>query len=211
MWKGRSHVLAPLTELASKKKPFQWKEGQQKAFELIKKIMSRETLLSFPDFSKPFHIYADASDYQLGSTIMQDGKPLAFYSRKLNSAQRNYTTGEQELLSIVETLKEFKNILLGQRIIVHTDHKNLLYKNLSTERLSGWRMLVEEYDVEFVHIKGIDNVVADGLSRLDADYDSEFVPTEITQDEQGMFSAYCMANLEGLDDEEYSFNNKPDV
>jgi hypothetical protein len=116
--------------------------------------------------------------------IMQDGKPLAFYSRKLNSAQRNYTTGEQELLSIVETLKEFKNRLLGQRIIVHTDHKNLLCKNLSTERLSRWRMLVEEYDVEFVHIKGsIDNVVADGLSRLDADYDSEFVPPPITQDE----------------------------
>jgi hypothetical protein len=105
MWKGRSHVLAPLTELAFKKKAFQWKEEQQKAFELIKKIMSRETLLSFADFSKPFHIYADASDYQLGSAIMQDGKPLAFYSRKLNSAQRNYTTGEQELLSIVETLK----------------------------------------------------------------------------------------------------------
>jgi hypothetical protein len=128
MWKGRSHVLAPLTELASKKKPFQWKEEQQKSFEHIKKIMSRETLLSFPAFSKTFHIYADASDYQLGSVIMQDGKPLAFYSRKLNSAQRNHTTEEQELLSIVGTLKEFKNILLGQRIIVHTDHKNLLYK-----------------------------------------------------------------------------------
>jgi hypothetical protein len=63
MWKGCSHVLAPLTELVSKMKPFQWKEEQQKAFEHIKKIMSRETLLSFPDFSKRFHIYADASDY----------------------------------------------------------------------------------------------------------------------------------------------------
>jgi hypothetical protein len=66
-------------------------------------------------------------------------------------------------------------------------------------------------DVEFVHIKGIDNVVADGLSHLDADYDSEIVHPEITQDKQGMFSAYCMANFEGLDDEQYSFNNKPDV
>jgi hypothetical protein len=61
-----------------------------------------------------------------------------------------------------------------------------------------------------LHIKGIDNVVADGLSHLDADYDSEFVPPPITQ-EQGIFSAYCMAILEGLDDEEYSFNNEPDV
>ena len=142
---------------------------------------------------------------------MQDGKPLAFYSCKLNTAQRNYTTGKQELLSIVEMLKDFKNILLGQWIIVHTDHKNLLYKNLSTEQLSCWRMLVEEYDVEFVHIKGIDNVVADGLSPLDADCDSEIVQPEITQDEQGMFSAHCMASLDGLDNEQYSFNNKPDV
>jgi RNase H-like domain found in reverse transcriptase len=64
-------------------------------------------LLSFPDFNKPFHMYMDASKYQLGSFIMQDDKPLAFYSRKLNPAQKWYTTGEQELLSVVETLKEF--------------------------------------------------------------------------------------------------------
>jgi hypothetical protein len=114
MWKGHSHVLAPLTGLASKKKPIQPKEEQQKPFELIKKIMSRNSPLSFLDFSKPFHIYADASDYQLGPVIMQDEKSLAFYSHKLN-------TREQELLSIVETLKEFKNVLLGQRITVHTD------------------------------------------------------------------------------------------
>jgi RNase H-like domain found in reverse transcriptase len=70
--------------------------------------MSREILLAYPDFSKDFHIYTDSSDYQLGAVIMQDDRPLAFYSRKLNSAQKRYTTGEQELLSIVETLKEFK-------------------------------------------------------------------------------------------------------
>ena len=61
---------------------------------------------------------------------MQENKPIAFYSRKFNKAQRRYTTGEQELLSIVETLKEFKNILFGQKLIVHTDHKNILYGNL---------------------------------------------------------------------------------
>jgi hypothetical protein len=64
---------------------------------------------------------------------MQDDHPLAFFSRKLNSTQKRYTTGEQELLSIDETLKEFKNILLGQKLIVHTDHKNLLvYQKMST-------------------------------------------------------------------------------
>ena len=119
MWKRRSHYSAPLTGMVSKTAKFVWGAEQQQAFDQIKKVISRETLLSFPDFNKEFHIYTDASDYQLGAVIMQDNKPLAFYSRKLNSAQKRYTTGEQELLSIVETLKEFRNILLGQKIIVH--------------------------------------------------------------------------------------------
>ena len=63
---------------------------------------------------------------------MQNDNPLAFYSRKLNTAQKPYTTHKLELLSIAETLNEFKNILLGQKLIEHTDHKNLLYQKMST-------------------------------------------------------------------------------
>jgi hypothetical protein len=80
-------------------------------------------------------VYTYASNKQLGAVIMQEGKPLAFYSRKLSSAQTRHTTGEQELLNIVETLKEFRNILLGQQVIVHTDHLNILYGKLSNERM----------------------------------------------------------------------------
>jgi hypothetical protein len=74
---------------------------------------------------------------------MEEGKPLAFYSRKLNSAQTRYTTGEQELLSIVETLKDFRYLLLGQQVIVHTDHLNILYGKLSNDRITRWRLLLE--------------------------------------------------------------------
>ena len=111
---------------------------------------------------------------------MQKGKLLAFYSRKLNSAQERYTTGEQELLSIVETLKEFRNILLGQQIIVHTDHKNILYKKLSSDRIIRWRLLLEEYGPEYKHVKGQNNMVTDALSRMDMDaykYDEDAPPT----------------------------------
>ena len=82
-------------------------------------MVVREALLSYPDFTDEFHVYADASNYQLGGVIMQKGRPLAFYTRKLNKAQSKYTTGEQELLSIFETLKEFQNILLGQKVVIY--------------------------------------------------------------------------------------------
>jgi hypothetical protein len=75
--------------------------------------LSQETLLAFPDFEKDFHVYTDASKKQVGAVIMQEGKPLAFYIKMPNSSQTRYTTGEQELLSIVETLKKNRDIQLG--------------------------------------------------------------------------------------------------
>ena len=66
----------------------------------------------------------------------------------------------------METLKEFRNILLGQKIEVHTDHKNLIYKNFNTERVMRWRLILEEYNPTLMYIKGENNVVTDALSRL---------------------------------------------
>jgi hypothetical protein len=74
---------------------------------------------------KPFEIYTDASSTQLGAVITQDNWPIAFFSRKLSETQQKYSVSENELLTIVETLKEFKGMLWGQDIKVYTDQKNL--------------------------------------------------------------------------------------
>jgi hypothetical protein len=125
MWPLRSHLLAQLSSLTSAKVKWKWTTEHQEAFDKMKAHIAKETLLTFPDISQEFERHTDASKLQLGACISQNGKPVAFYSRKLQPAQTRYTKTERELLSIVETLKEFCNILLGQRIKVHTDHENL--------------------------------------------------------------------------------------
>jgi hypothetical protein len=95
MWPARSEVLAPfLTAMSSAKVKWSWDPIHANCFEIMKKEIARETLLTYPDFSKPFEIHTDASKVQLGACISQDRKPVAFYSRKLKFAQTKYTTTE---------------------------------------------------------------------------------------------------------------------
>jgi RNase H-like domain found in reverse transcriptase len=99
----------------------------------------------------------------------------------LKDAQTRYTTMEQELLSIVETLKEFCNILLGHKIEVFTDHKNLIYDDLKTEQVIRWRLLMEEYGVKITYIKGSEKIVADVLSHYPTTNDPKVekpIPTQ---------------------------------
>jgi hypothetical protein len=104
-----------LTSLTSSKVKFEWHSSHQHVCDKIKKVIGTDVLLCYPDFYKPFYLYTDASDHQLRAVIMKDKKPIAFYSRKLNTAQKRYTTTERgrKLLSAIETCKEYKNILLG--------------------------------------------------------------------------------------------------
>ena len=111
MWKNRSHLLSPLAALTSKKRYQKWTEACEKSFEGIKAIIACDVMLSYPCFSKEFVIHTDASDIQLGGVITQDSKPLAFFSRKLSEAQRSCTVTKRKLLSIVELLKEYRNML----------------------------------------------------------------------------------------------------
>jgi hypothetical protein len=107
-------------------------------------------VLAYPDFAIPFEIYMDASNKQIGSVIQQNGHPLAFYSRKLTDAQTRYTVIELELLAIVETLQEYRTILLSHIIKIYMDHKNLTFANFNTDCFRRWQLIVEEYGPETV-------------------------------------------------------------
>jgi hypothetical protein len=124
MWAKRSEMLAPLSDLVGecgetkttrknkvKKRPWHWDSIHQTAFDNVKTTVAKEVVLAYPDFSKQFEIYIDASTKQLGAVITQDNRPIAFFSRKLSEAQSKYTFTELELLAIVETLKEFNGVV----------------------------------------------------------------------------------------------------
>ncbi len=120
MWAKHSEMLAPLTDLlgecretkatkrnGTKKKPWRWDSIHQQVFDNVKSTITKEEVLVYPDFTKPFEIYTDASTMQSGAVITQGNRPIAFFSRKLSEAQTKYSVTKIELLAIVETLKEF--------------------------------------------------------------------------------------------------------
>jgi hypothetical protein len=173
MYPHHSNVLAPLTDLTGlNARNLHWSSKHQAAFDAMKALMAQDVLLCYPDHNKFFHIYTDAINLQLGAVIMQDSMPVAFLSRKLNPAQCNYATIEKELLSVVSTLKEFRTMLYGcNELHIHTDHRNLTFNTLNSERVLRWRLFIEEYKplfhyITLHYIKGEHNVLADALSRL---------------------------------------------
>ena len=123
--------------------------------------MARNILLTYPYFNETFKIHTNASAFQLGAVISQKDKPIALYSRKIIDDQKWYTVTERELLSIVETLKEFIMILLSQKLIIYTDNKNLTCKKINTDQVLRWILILREYGTDIEYIKGEKNIVAD--------------------------------------------------
>jgi RNase H-like domain found in reverse transcriptase len=132
-------------------------------------------VLHCDNYSLPFDVQSDASGVGLGAVLQQNDdhgtRPVAYYSRKLNSAEQNYVPHEQELLAIVSALREGKCYLLGRKFVVKTDQKPLQYlqdqKQLSL-RQARWILFLQEFDFNYVYIPGRSNQAADALSRSHA-------------------------------------------
>ncbi len=176
--KNFSSIAAPLTHLTSdaghdKKGHVSWGPAQQSAFDAIKAALTSAPILTAPDPAQPFTLRCDASGVGIGAVLSQgsgpDEKVVAYYSRKLNSAEANYPVHEQELLSLLESLRQWRHYLLGKTFTLLTD--NWANKHLQTQphldprRQARWMEELQEYEFELTHIPGTQNVVADALSR----------------------------------------------
>jgi hypothetical protein len=168
MWPSCAHILKLLTDQSGlkKKAPIKWTDEMQQAFHKMCLLVAANALATYPDHNKRFNVYTDASDFQLGACIIQEGRPVAYFSRKLTKFQQNYTTMEKEMLSIVATLKEFQGMLLGADIHVFTDSKNLTFNTLKTQCVLRWRTKIGEFSPMLHFIEGPRNILASNLSRL---------------------------------------------
>lgn len=168
-----SRLAVPLTALTRKNVPFEWKQEQQEAFDYLRSRLLDAPILVFPDYDLPFVIYTDASDYAVGAALMQMRgsklHPIAYFSKQMNSAQRNYSTTDKEALGVVLALKHFRPYIFGYHVTVYTDHQPLMgiFKgNHFHGRLARWSLIVQEYNPDFKYVPGKANRVADCLSRI---------------------------------------------
>jgi hypothetical protein len=109
MWPSREHILNPLTDQSCLKKraPIKWTSEMKQAFDKMCMLMAANALAAYPDHNKQFNVHTDASDFQLGACIIQEGRPVAYFSGKQTKSQQNYATMEKEMLSIIATFDQF--------------------------------------------------------------------------------------------------------
>ncbi|CAN6721058.1 unnamed protein product [Malus baccata var. baccata] len=171
--KDFSKISRPLCNLLAKDASFVFDEVRLEAFKKLKTLLTTTPIIAAPNWSLPFELMCDASDYAVGSVLGQrkDKLPqvICYASQTLNDAQLNYATTEKELLAVVFALEKFRLYLVRAKVIVYTYHaalKYLLSKKDAKPRLIRWILLLQEFDLEIRDKKGSENVVADHLSRL---------------------------------------------
>ncbi|GJJ67911.1 hypothetical protein EMPS_00257 [Entomortierella parvispora] len=171
--KGYADIALPLTELLNRTTPFTWSRKAQAAFNKLKAAITSAPVLRIFDPALSTAIGTDASGFAIGAVLFQTdqfgrSRPVAFTSRKLNPAERNYPVHEQELLAVVHALRTWRYYLDGSHFIVYTDHATLQHfptqPNL-TRRQARWMELLQEYNFDFRYKRGVDNIVPDALSR----------------------------------------------
>jgi hypothetical protein len=158
--KDLSKIIKPLTHLPQTDVAFDFDEKCLATFRTLKSALVSSPIIQPPDWSQPFEIMCDASDYAVGTVLGQRKESrvhtIYYTSKSLNGAQLNYATTKKELLAVVFAFEKFRSYIVNSKVIVYTDHaaiKYLLAKKDAKPRLIRWILLLQVFDVE-IHDKG---------------------------------------------------------
>ena len=189
-----SAIARPLTKLTHKNATFNWDDDCQHAFDYLKDKLIEAPILGYPDVSKPFSLYTDASEYSIGGILTQNTengeKVICYISHQLTSSRLHYPVIEKECFAIIYCLTKLRQYLLGADVTVYTDHaplRSLFTAEMKNTRVQRWAILLDEYQVKIKYMRGQLNCRADFLSRLRVKPTSEEIKqsNEIVAIEQG--------------------------
>jgi hypothetical protein len=166
--KDFSTQAASLTEIVKKSVGFKWGSEQDRAFIEIKERLCGAPLLALPDFSKTFEIECDALGIGIGAVLMQEKRPIAYFSEKLNGAALNYPTYDKELYALVRALETWQYYLWPKEFVIYTDHESLKHlkgQGKLNRRHAQWMEFIETFPYVIKYKQGKENIVDDALSR----------------------------------------------
>ena len=141
-----SSIAAPITEVIKKDVGFKWGEEQEKAFQVINEKLTRAPLLALPNFAKTFEVECDASGLGIGVVLMQEGRPIAYFSEKLSGTHLKYPTYDKELYALVRALETWQHYIWPKEFVIHTDHESLKHlkgQHKLNKRHARWMEFVE--------------------------------------------------------------------
>ncbi len=161
-----SQLILPITNKLKHNQPFVWTKDDEIIKDRLISLIKAQIELKHPDFCKPFSLHTDASELGISAILTQDKNLIGLFSKKLNTAESNYSTVEKELLAVVYGLTHFRNIVWGNKVTVFTDSKNITFRNApSNSRIIRWKLAISEFDYNFEHVEGKTNNGPDFLSR----------------------------------------------
>jgi hypothetical protein len=165
--KDFSTIAAPLTEIVKKSVGFKWNDEQDKAFNLLKDKLCSTPVLALPDFTRAFEVECDASGIGIGVVLMQDKRPIAYFSEKLNGAALNYPTYDKELYALVRTLETWQHYLWPKEFVIHSNHESLKHlkgQRKLSRRHAKWVEFIETFPYVIKYKQGKGNIMANALS-----------------------------------------------
>jgi hypothetical protein len=164
-----SGTSAPMMDTVKKRhKYFHWTEEAERSFKLLKEKITEQPVLVLPDFSKTFQVRCDASGFAVGSVLIQDNRPIAYFSEKLNETKMKYSTYDKEFYAVIQALKKWRHYLVPKEFVLYRDNHALQFINKQeklNQKHAKWVEFMQNFTFVIKHISGTANKVVDALSK----------------------------------------------